>query len=58
MIVSSLSALDFEKGKKTIDIYKKPTRNYVIWDLRSDKSRGLVGPSAKRFGDNKVFLNG
>jgi len=49
MIVSSLSTLNFEKGKKKIDIFKRHSASYVIYLLRSDKSRG--------FTDNKILLN-
>jgi hypothetical protein len=56
--VNKLAALNFENyGKKKIDIYNVPDGSYFIQGLRSDKVRRLAGPAAKRFRDNKVFLN-
>jgi hypothetical protein len=50
--------LNFEKyGKKKIDIYNTPSGSYVIAGLKSDKARRLVGPAAKRFVENILFLN-
>ena len=57
-IVDRLAALDFEPQKKTINIYTHPNGCYFITNLKSDKSRGLVGLSAKRFSENKIFLDG
>jgi hypothetical protein len=57
-IASKLAALQFEiYGKKKINIYKRPDGSYFVQNLRGDKARGLKGPAAKRFGDNKVYLN-
>jgi hypothetical protein len=57
-IVETLTALNFEQyGKKKIDIYDAPGGRYVIAGLKGDKARGLVGPAAKRFTENIVFIN-
>jgi hypothetical protein len=57
-IVSKLAALNFENyGKKKIDIYKLPDGAYEIPNLRGDKTRGLTGPAAKRFGNNIIYMN-
>jgi hypothetical protein len=56
-IVDKLSAFDFERQKKKIDLYSKPEGCFWITGLKSDKSRGLGGLSAKRFGENRMLLD-
>jgi len=56
-IVKKLAAVDFERQKKRINIYENPDGGFFITGLRSDKSRGLTGEAAKRFGPNTISLD-
>ena len=58
-IVEKLAAVDFERQKKSNNIYDEDSPGGCFWitGLRSDKSRGLEGNSAKRFGPNAILLD-
>lgn len=56
-IVDKLAAFEFEREKKGIDINNSPASTFWIPGLRSDSSRGLKGPSAKRFDENRMYFD-
>ncbi|KAE9373611.1 hypothetical protein N431DRAFT_231547 [Stipitochalara longipes BDJ] len=56
-IVEKIAAVEFESQKKKTNIYDHPDGCFFITGLKSDKSRRLVGESAKRFGMNTVLLD-